>query len=220
MTDESAQFCVTPIIEDPQVDRGDDLFLNIYFSGNGDIEYNKLHIQFPFGDVFEEGGSEFVETVGDGGDVSKNRERASNVGYSIGLSDSHFTYDETSGSPEEFGRIDGERNHGGNPPLLVKLSTKNDARPGDYTIPITFTYQDSNGDIEQDYKESTFHVNSWQEENSTFIKSLAVIAATATVLSFIGGPILEILGWIFELSRQVCYSIAVFLISSTSFSIP
>ncbi|WP_199233650.1 hypothetical protein, partial [Halorubrum sp. SP9] len=198
MTD-LAQFSVTPIIEDPHLDRGEDLYLSIYFSGNGEIEHNKLHIQFPFGDVFKQGGSEFVETVIDNGDLNVNSESSSDVGYSIGLSDSLFEYDMSSDSSEEFGRIGGEKNHGHNPPLLVRLETKNDARPGNYTIPITFTYQDTEGNIGQDYKEASFHVNSWQEENGTKLKLIAVIGATVTVLSFIGGPILDGLMWLYQL---------------------
>ena len=202
MTDQSAQYSVTPIIEDPQLDRGDDLYLDIYFSGNGRIDHNKLHIQFPFADVFEDGGSEFVQTIGDNGGTNEIKERASNVGYTIGLNEAHFQYDESSDSPEEFGRIGGERNHGNSPPLLIKLSTKQEARPGNYTIPITFTYQDSNGNISQDYTEASFHVNSWQEENSEILKKIAVIAAAATVLSFVGGPIVDILEWIYQLIVQ------------------
>jgi len=109
MPDNSAQFSVTPIIEDPNLDRGDDLYLSIYFSGYGDIAHNKLHIQFPFGNVFEQGGSEFVETFVDDDHTETNTESASNVGYSIGLNESHFKYDKSSNSPEEFGRIGGEK---------------------------------------------------------------------------------------------------------------
>lgn len=193
---ELAQFSVTPIIEDPQLDRGDDLYLSIYFSGNGEIDHNKLHVQFPFDDVFKQGGSEFVETVGDNSDINVNTENASNVGYTIRLSETHFEYDELSDSLEVFGRIGGEKNHGHNPPLLVRIKTKTDAKPGDYTIPITLTYQDVEGNIGQDYKEASFHVNSWQEENDTKLKIIAVIGATATVLSFIWGPILEGIVWL------------------------
>lgn len=202
MTDQSAQYSVTPIIEDPQLDRGDDLSLDIYFSGNGDIDHNKLHIQFPFADVFEDGSSKFVQTTSRNGSSAEMKGSASNVGYTIGLNEAHFQYDESSDSPEEFGRIGGERDHSGNPPLLVKLSTKQGARPGNYTIPITFTYQDSNGNISQDYTEASFHVNSWQEENSEVLKKIAVIAAAATVLSFVGGPIVDILEWIYQLIVQ------------------
>ncbi|WP_157745970.1 hypothetical protein [Halorubrum trapanicum] len=196
---ELAQFSVTPIIEDPQLDRGEDLYLSIYFSGNGEIDHNKLHIQFPLDDVFKQGGSEFVETVEDNYNINVNRESASDVGYSIRLSDAHFEYDESSDSPEEFGRIGGERNHGYNPPLLVRLKTKDDARPGDYTIPITFTYQDTEGNIGQDYKESSFHVKSWQEENSAMLKIIAGLAAIFTVLSIIIGPILDGIAFLYQL---------------------
>lgn len=200
---ESAQFSVIPIIEDPRLDRGDELYLRIYFSGNGDIVHNKLHIQFPFDDVFKQGGSEFVEMKAGESDISVNRGSDSDVGYSIGLSDSHFEYDESSESSSEFGRIRGERNHGQNPPLLVRLKTKDDAKSGDYTIPITFTYMDENGEIEQDYKEISFRINSWQEENSKALKIIAVVGATATVLSLIGGPIWDVLEWIYQLLEFV-----------------
>lgn len=211
MTNQSAVYTVTPILEDPYIDRGGKLKLELYFSGQGNVEDNKLHIQFPLDRVFEKDSSRIVRRFEDEKGVTEVTDHADNIGHTMGLDEEYFKYDTNSDSPEEFGRVNSERSYQGKAPLSVELQTKEDAVPGDYSIPITFTYKSRDSGLRQDFNEINFHVNSWQEENRKALEIIAAIAAGLTVLSIVGGSLADVLIWLISLLIQV------FVLSSEAF---
>lgn len=216
MTNEYAVYTVTPILEDPYIDRGGKLKLELYFSGQGDIKSNKLHIQFPLDRVFKKESSYIVRRFENEEGITEKTERADNIGHTMGLDEEYFKYDTNSDSPEEFGRVNSERAYQGKAPLSVELQTKEDAVPGDYSIPITFTYKSEDGDLRQDFNEINFHVNSWQEENRKTLEVIAAIAAILTVLSIVGGSLGDMLIWLIRLIIQGFVLSSEAFINSTS----
>jgi hypothetical protein len=202
MTNQSAVYTVTPILEDPYIDRGGKLKLELYFSGQGDVKNNKLHIQFPLDRVFEKDSSSIVRRFENEEGITEITDRADNIGHTMGLDEEYFKYDTNSDSPEEFGRVNSERSYQGKAPLSVELQTKEDAVPGDYAIPITFTYKSEGDELRQDFNEINFHVNSWQEENRKTLEVIAAIAAILTVLSIVGGSLADMLIWLISLFIQ------------------
>ena len=71
------------------------------------------------------------------------------------------------------------------PPLLLKINTKTDAKSGDYDISFAFTYGDDQH-ILKDFKTISFHITNWWERNQLWVEiivgAMALISLVVTAI--------------------------------------
>ncbi len=76
-------------------------------------------------------------------------------------------------------------------PIILKLNTLPNARPGDYNVTFVFTYTDGQN-MFQDSETTQFHVTDRWERNQAWIQIVAVIIA---LLSLIVGAVFSTLNY-------------------------
>lgn len=201
----SASYQVIPIVRRSKIEPGETVEIEIFITGSGDVESAKLqalHTQEDLIDEDEPG--EMVYSVdfkrGDDGcpelvmgeDALKSRD-IDNWGTMAFVTEAIFyTPSETDSSDSvdmngddfEFQPIVGEAAHGGNPPLLLRLKTKGDARPGDYQIPFILTYGEEDAPL-QSKATVDIHVQSWVERHRKVLEILAIAGTMAIVITSI-----------------------------------
>jgi len=74
-----------------------------------------------------------------------------------------------------------ERTERFDPPILLTVNIAEDAPSGDYDISFTFTYG-SEQNLSQDYKSVPFHITSWWERNQGWVTPIGVSIAFISLL--------------------------------------
>lgn len=196
---------VVPIARRSRIEPGEAAEIEIFISGSGDIESAKLHVlhtQDELIDLNSPGTMEYsVDYQEDRkgepklmmGDDALTEFKIDNWGTMAFISDAIFFTPEETGESEQiemnreevgFQPIVGEAPHQGNPPLLLSLNTKPNARPGNYEIPFILTYGDEKNP-QQSVATVDIHVQNWVERNRKTLEILATIGTMAIVLSSI-----------------------------------
>ena len=86
-------------------------------------------------------------------------------------------------------RLLSEMMHDNHPPMLLRVNTSKNSRPGDHDIYLTLIYGDDDSELKMDQKAVRFHVNSWVERHSKalqwIIVLLGLLALSAEVIQTI-----------------------------------
>lgn len=230
------RYTVIPAVEQRRIEAGDPIRIDIYISGYGRVERNKLYIQQPEllddsepgdmtvsvrsgrigGDVDELDSDdadldfvrEYVERqpvdgvfpfTGEGSLLTRPLDQPANR---VSLVPAFFLDD-----PDSFGelrRLDDRRVEqvypgvvaegyfDGHPPIRLKLRTRGDVEPGDYSLKVVFTYGDD-ADVYQDVQAVEVHVKTPRERMEP-IPTLARIAAVAIAVTGLGWTVSPYVG--------------------------
>ncbi len=183
----------------PVIDPGETLEIEQYFSGYGIIGNSKVNF-YTSDDIYDPKKSTVYHSLGD------DNER----GLAFGVAKSGFTklgmsLDLSSGIMQpgwkrktyffDIGntlapQISTEMQLGDSPPILYKLKTRKNIKPGNYSLEFNFTY--FNGERwDCDKKNIEFKVRNFLERRSTLIGVLALIASIAVIISSGLIPILK-----------------------------
>lgn len=190
-TDLAAEYSVITVLRRSQIDPGDPIELRIYLTGSGMPGRNKLHMNHDLEEVVDaENPGKLFFNLGissDSGEVGKIDPPAEQSldprGGTTYIPPPIFAQGET---PVEHALqwklLEGTRE--GDPFLIASLNTISDATPGDYTLPVIFTYE-SDGTPTQSRSESELHVNNWREQKEPWVTRGAVLAIVIALFSFI-----------------------------------
>jgi len=179
----SGTYEVVPIARRSRIEPGETAEIEIFLAGSGEVESAKLQALHTQEDLIgEQEPGKMVYSVDfkesdDGspelvmGEDALRGIEIDNWGTMAFVTEAMFyTPSETDTSETikmneddfQFQPVIGEAAHEGNPPLLLRLNTKNGAHPGNYTIPFILTYGH-----QETRKQSTatveVHVQSWVE---------------------------------------------------------
>jgi len=183
----------------PRVHPGGKIEVEVFLSGHGVPEKNKLFVQMssPYilnqnnvGVVISSIGCASNNVTGElrpvsGGQHVQTRELTPTTLIAI-LNKGYFLEIpvEVAGKPSndwEIGRVMSEYLWDGHPPLLLSINTAKEAPPGDYEITFTFTYGNSQN-LLQDYKAVQFHITSWWERHQALIAGIGLFIALASLV--------------------------------------
>lgn len=186
------EYTTIPLVRTPEINPCDTIKIDLYWSGSGIPEKNRLYVSYNPDLISEENPGEirtFVkEAVNENtgkvmvtsGEYRKQVQQVDRPGTHIGLRKTNFYPD------PDFQEADGiiqprvsERNHDSHAPVELRINTSK-CSPGEYTIPIIFNYV-YNEDIKQDRQEASIHVTKWTERHSRKLELLALVGIVATL---------------------------------------
>lgn len=229
-------YTVIPTLHENRIEAGEPLHIDIYISGYGHLERNKLYIQQPnllddtapgtmtvaVRDGRIEGSVEdFRETVegldfvreymdhqevdgvipltGEDSVVTRPLDQPANrtnLVHSFFLDDPDsiraFQSMDDRRAAHSYPGIVAEGYHDGHPPIQLRLHTREDARSGDYSLKVVFTYG-TDTDIYQDVQSVDVHVKTPRERLEP-IPTLARLAAVAIAVTGLGWTISPLIG--------------------------
>lgn len=189
----TGKYSLISIVQTPRIDPGDTIEVDLYVLGGGHIGDNRLDIIYGFQHLINADGQGQAESaVGidlDGNirtgqetiddELIKTRYELPATGrqfsFASELINTHGHESETDFPPSELGR-----SHDGNPPLRLEIKTGAEASPGNYELPLVFTYG-SGEIIKQDRTHVGVHVNSWVERHR-YASTIAIIASAVIAL--------------------------------------
>jgi len=186
-------YSIIPRLRTPAVDPGKQVEIEVYLTGYGTPEWNKLHVGYSSPYVIsEESSGEFefsIKVVKDkmngkvmqpvsGKDYLDHR-KCDKIGMTTVLNEGYFLPVPESSSQGGFPRVMSELSWDGYPPILIRLNTVHKARAGDYDIYLSLTYGDQQ-QMFQDQKRVTFHVNSWWDRWRVPVTIVGIILVVPT----------------------------------------
>jgi len=192
----------------PIIDAGGKVEIEIYITGYGHVEKNKLLIH-PTTALLrpdDPGKIEYcidAERDHDSGKLTGRVSAGANQltggllessGSSVVLNQGNFMDNPTqvqdhhqTGLPQIMAELICDKN----PPILVTVNSPPDIHPGDYKVFFTLTYSDGE-DIAFDQKEVTIHVRTWTENHQKVV-AIALIASVISIFGLLQGIIVTLL---------------------------
>jgi len=201
----SATYEIIPIVRRSRIEPGETAEIEIFIAGSGDVESAKLqalHTQEDLIDEEEPGEMVYSVDFAEGDDgcpelvMGEDALREKDIdkwGTMAFVTEAIFYTPSEADSSEpvqmndhdlEFQPIVGEAAHEGNPPLLLRLRTKDSAHPGDYKIPFILTYGEQETPL-QSTATVEIHVKSWVERHRKVLEILAIAGTMAIVITSI-----------------------------------
>lgn len=193
-----AMYSILTMNRNPSVKPGKTVEIEVFLSGVGMPEKNKLHIQWSLPDVINKNNpgkvTLYVPHLSDpqpedkqlpSGNWLVNR-KTNETGVTINLPQITFREGprDVSWPDWAFAMVGTEVTHEFYPPILVTLNIANTAEAGDYEVTFTFTYG-KDADIRQDYKAVPFHVNSKIEQWQWLVNAFVILGVVAAVASLV-----------------------------------
>jgi hypothetical protein len=190
----------------PIVKPGQTIEIEIFFSGYGIPEKNKLVVQCSSPYIINKTdpgtytisiGSDIDPStgkiIGGGGNANLVTAKMSDIGITVPLGKGFFAENTQQKNIPDYGLegIVSESVWDYNPPILFKINTAKNAPSGDYDISFVFTYGNEQN-ISQDYKTAQFHVSSWWERNQGWI---GIVGAIIALLSLLTTAIFELINY-------------------------
>lgn len=200
MTDESCKYSLIPLIHNPQIDPGDEVKIDVYIVGTGNVERSQLFIvhSHPILIADNIGRITTSMTIDKDDDVISGSEaigHRSRTTHDLTDAGGHYTFDNRYFSQIQYDertidRLDFsvsylETRHDGIPPLQYRLQTDSSAAPGEYTISLVLTYESKHSVVHQDRQDIKIHVNSKAQQLEPIPTIVGIIAALIALISLI-----------------------------------
>jgi len=164
------------------MNKGETAIVDIYVSGYGDIEGCKLHVQYNQPKLVDGDKPSEIEYLSSS--ITEPTDELSEHGFVSSLplrSFSAVTGIDGSSMPP----VKTEVGKGEDPPIQLNLHISREATPGNYTIPITFTYKGEEG-LRQSQDAVDVHVNNFREKHNRGVAIAGMTVGTAALLRFFG----------------------------------
>lgn len=186
-----ASYELISVARSSHVDPGDTAQIEIYITGYGEIERNKLHIIHSVPDFLSDSdpGKIYLpiaglhddsdEMVGVSSGQIIGEKELGNTGTMIHLHPSYFVEPPRNRRSNELPDLLAEGSHEGLAPVEVQINSSRTTPPGDYDFTFTLSYENDDGEVKQSQQMTSIHVNSWVERNR---KTLRVIALLLTLV--------------------------------------
>ena len=162
----------------PKIKAGDTIQIELFISGYGIPQKNKLIISWSSSYVIDKINAGFYTTF------NSEPRQIDPAGIIYDFPQSNFAISTLGYEPADYGLpfVITERAFNGIPPLWLRINTVKTAPSGDYDISFIFTYGDDQN-MSQDYKTTQFHVMSNWEKNEQWLTILAVVIAALSLLA-------------------------------------
>jgi hypothetical protein len=187
-----SEYTPIPIVRTPEINPGEEIKIDIYLSGTGIPEQNRLFISPNKNLVGDEDPGEVRTYIQQAtNDITGETEAVSGEnhvqiwpvarsGAHIGLRDANFypvpDMEETEGFLHP--RVS-ERDHDNHAPVEVQINSRR-CNPGEYSIPVVFIYE-SEGDIKLARQEASVYVRTWAERHRRALEAIGLIGVLATL---------------------------------------
>ena len=195
-------YSLIPRCRKTNIKPGDKLEIEIFMTGYGIPEYNKLDIKssspyviasgLMYYSIKEATNNKTNEKQPVSGKAYLEEVPLTQIGIVMSLVRAYFM-DNPRDLPKDidFGipMIMSENSWDDYPPILLTIITNKKAPKGDYDIYLTFTYS-IQGNLSQDQKVVQFHINNWWERNQGWI---GIIGAFIAIVSLIANLVFSIL---------------------------
>ncbi len=194
-----AKYVLMPKLLTPDVDPGTTIELEIFITGAGPVETNKLFLNYPSAIVNKEDAGEVIASISTALETGTNRIitpvagnhyltkfRCDAIGIVITITQGFFL-ENPHDNPTKSGelrRIMAECKFDNHAPLLLKLNTSKQAPSGDHEIGLALSYS-SSGEIEITKETVKVHIRNWVERHPRII----VAGIIASILSAIVGGV-------------------------------
>lgn len=205
-----ALYSLVPRNRTPRVNPGETVEIEVFLSGHGVPEKNKLHVQWssPYMiNVQEPGTATYCIKVETNPVTGESQPRAGKMylqtvkldptGRTIHLNNGYFLEVPPTVDKEvsEFvlPRVMSELAWDEEPPILIKLNMAENARSGDYEVAFTFTYG-SEHELLQDYKAVRFHITSRWERHQGWLTAAGVLLTLLALVATAVGTVWQIFG--------------------------
>jgi hypothetical protein len=197
-----AKYVLMPKLLTPEVDPGKTIELEIYLTGGGVPEQNKLYITYPSAIIDKENPGEFTSSIRTilqkstktvirliSGEKCLAKQPCDPYGATFRLGPGFFLPIPNENLPWfEMNSIMAERKWDDHAPLLVTLNTDKEAQSGDQDIRLALSYV-SGGDVEIAKDIVKVHITNWLERHgrsalivTVFLGILSVVAAYLALL--------------------------------------
>jgi hypothetical protein len=189
-----ARYSIVPKLLTPSVNPGGTVEVELFFSGVGNIEQNKLFISYPSVMISKQNAWQVISCIAvakdpagkitgpKSGDSVLETVECSEIGLYVVLNEGNFLPNpRLTVSPPGLPMIMSEQSWDNHAPMLLKLNSDEKAPSGDFDIRLVFTYS-SNGDIGTSYEIVQVHITSWLDRHG---KSATVVAIVVAVISSI-----------------------------------
>jgi hypothetical protein len=195
-----ASYVLIPKLLTPIIDPGEQIEIEIYLTGSGELAANKLVIILsskhlvnhtePGKIQFSMGIETIDETTGEGflitGDELTNSGQGSHdlnvTGLTIRVSEAYFHKSSEDDMPGYLNQIYGEGTFDDVAPFVLTINTREKIPKGDYSIDMAFTYSDRDSqEMTTDHKVVTVHVTDFIEKHSMILSLGAIIGTIVSV---------------------------------------
>lgn len=203
------KYRVIPVVKTPEISGGDDIQIEIYFSGYGIPSKTKFHVIYSGVQLPEGSSAKLRSAVQSDFESSTEQQKQNKIHFQAGgeavrvedLGDSNhllFIPDKPLFYPTE--EVFGEQStgftippsyseleypNGGNgeqqiPPITLTIPTKSDHKSGGYDIDFTLTTTDEYGNVFTTKETAKIKVRSWVDRNRKSLRIFAVIVGVLT----------------------------------------
>jgi len=188
---------IVPIVRNSSIHPGDTVEIEVYFHGSGPVSTNKFQIVSDSEILDDDQSGNILLNIksGDGGQAIDRMtgEKTDITGKMVfggpGVSRTHtidqrgliaildpgFFWPINRGS-NAYPQVASELAPSGDPPILAKLNTKDNAAPGDYDVAFSFTYGTQSAN--QAHEKVTIHIEDWTERHKQALRFTGVIVGT------------------------------------------
>lgn len=196
--EQAGTYTITTVCERSEVRPGDSVTIEVFLIGQGDLGRHRLDIIPGHTDLTGEQVGTVRQSVAyeDGQTVTGDQALSLGLEHGYTLSDSgrYFSFHSEILTPSD---PDGEENtlaltpfekyHDGHAPIEITLETREDARAGDYTITLMFSYE-TDGEIKQTTTPVDIHVMSRAERYQPYTNYAIIATAALGLLSLLTRP--------------------------------
>lgn len=175
----------------PTIDPGDTIEIDLYWSGNGVPDKNRLYLNYNRNLVNKDNTGEirtFVKKAVDtdtgevfpvSGTEHMQKSELEIPGTEIGFVETLFHPDSQARPDHMLSGVISESDHEGHSPVEVRINTAK-CPPGEYSVAAVFNYQ-INDIIKQDRVDIDIHVNTWSETHRRKLEIGALIGVIASI---------------------------------------
>jgi hypothetical protein len=187
----------------PVRNKGQTATIDLYVSGYGDIEDCKFHVQYNQPKLIDSDKPPKIEyldsLIPDSDSNPSERGFVSSPPVLFFRPDPEFEGD-------SMPPLKTEVSNDNKPPIQIELPISTSANPGDYTIPVTFTYE-GDGELRQSQTAVDIHVNNFRQKHNRSVAIAGMIVGVAALLRFFGIGLSEVLtavDWLVRLFSTLC----------------
>lgn len=197
----TGQYTLVPIVQTPKIDPGDTIKIDIYLLGAGEIDDNRLDVVYEFDNLInpkDRGEAESAVAIDIDGNIKTGEDPIQDdlikTNYELPTTGRRFSFSErlinnNPNSETDFPPSKLGQSHDGNAPLRLNIQTDGNADPGDYALPLIFTYK-AGDEIRQTQHHANIYVKSWVERHKIESTIAVIISGIVAVFTFISsfGP--------------------------------
>lgn len=203
MATRDGTYSLVPLLKQPRIDPTEDIEIDVYIVGSGDIRAAQLFVVHSHPDLVSDFGTieaslaplTHAEYDPDEGVVTGRAAEESEYTTANALVQNgcHFPlapalFDAPATNREltlPFGAGYLEQTHNSKPPITYTVPTNESVAPGEYSLQMVLSYETGTGEIKQDAHKVPVHVRNYREQHNRGITIARYAAAILALLSLV-----------------------------------